>query len=291
MSGLVTGSLLFLLAVGAVAGPAVYAAELSATVSMPLGSSHVTCKDRNDCYIPSDTSIAVGGEVTWSNDDQAAHTVTSGTVEQGPDDLYDSGLMAPGATFSYTFEEPGEHPYFCIVHPWMIGSVTVAGERNEDMTGDEDDMPREEDTMMEGDDTMMEGDDTMTGDDEGGGCLIATAAYGSELAPQVQQLREIRDNTVMNTESGRAFMGAFNQVYYTFSPAIADMERESPVFREAVRVALTPMLATLSVLDHAGIDSEGEMLGAGIGIIALNLAIYMGIPAVAVLKIYQLGKK
>ena len=65
---------------------------------------------------------------------------------------------------------------------------------------------------------------------EGGGCLIATAAYGSEMAPQVQLLREIRDNTVLQTQSGTSFMTAFNTFYYTFSPAIADYERENPVF-------------------------------------------------------------
>ena len=69
-----------------------------------------------------------------------------------------------------------------------------------------------------------------------GGCLIATAAYGSEMAPQVQLLREIRDNQLMNTESGSAFMGAFNEMYYSFSPIIADMERENPMFKEAVKL-------------------------------------------------------
>merc|ERR1739841_18679 len=70
--------------------------------------------------------------------------------------------------------------------------------------------------------------------EEGGGCLIATAAYGSDLAPQVQMLREIRDNQLMNTESGTAFMSTFNNVYYSFSPAIADIERENPMFKEVV---------------------------------------------------------
>ena len=69
----------------------------------------------------------------------------------------------------------------------------------------------------------------------GGGCLIATAAYGSEMAPQVQLLREIRDNQLMNTESGKSFMNTFNDIYYSFSPTIADMERESPMFKEVVK--------------------------------------------------------
>ena len=75
-----------------------------------------------------------------------------------------------------------------------------------------------------------------------GGCLIATASYGSELAPQVQQLRELRDNTVLQTESGSAFMAGFNQFYYSFSPMIADYERENPAFKEAVKLTLTPLI-------------------------------------------------
>ena len=74
--------------------------------------------------------------------------------------------------------------------------------------------------------------------EEGGGCLIATAAYGSELAPQVQMLREIRDNQLMNTESGSAFMSTFNDIYYSFSPMIADYERENPLFKEAIKLSL-----------------------------------------------------
>jgi len=105
---------------------------------------------------------------------------------------------------------------------------------------------------------------------EGGGCLIATAAFGSEMAPQVQFLREIRDNTVMTTQSGTAFMTGFNQFYYSFSPYVADYERENPVFKEAVKVTLTPLLTSLTLLNYVDVDTEEEMLGYGIGIILLN---------------------
>ena len=88
-----------------------------------------------------------------------------------------------------------------------------------------------------------------------GGCLIATASYGSELAPQVQLLREIRDNTVLQTQSGESFMNGFNHIYYSFSPTIADYERENPVFKEAVKLTLTPLLASLTLLQHTDIDS------------------------------------
>ena len=115
---------------------------------------------------------------------------------------------------------------------------------------------------------------------EGGGCLIATAAFGSEMSPQVQQLREIRDNIVMQTSSGKSFMTGFNQIYYSFSPQIADYERENPIFKEAVKVTLTPMLTSFSLLAHVPIDTEQEMLGYGIGVILLNVGMYFVAPAI-----------
>jgi len=117
----------------------------------------------------------------------------------------------------------------------------------------------------------------------GGGCLIATATYGSELAPQVQMLREIRDNQLMNTESGSAFMTTFNELYYSFSPTIADMERESPIFKEIVKAGLTPMLSTLAIMENA--DTESEVLGLGLSVIALNLGMYLGIPSIVIVGI------
>ena len=118
-----------------------------------------------------------------------------------------------------------------------------------------------------------------------GGCLIATATFGSELAPQVQQLRELRDNTILKTSSGMAFMSTFNQIYYSFSPSIADMERENPVFKEFVKTALTPMISSLSLLNYADIDSEQEILAYGISLILLNVGMYIGIPAIVVVGI------
>jgi len=118
-----------------------------------------------------------------------------------------------------------------------------------------------------------------------GGCLIATAAFGSELSPQVQFLREIRDNTVLQTESGTSFMAGFNQFYYSFSPTISDYERENPTFKEAVKLTLTPLLASLTLLHYADIDSESEMLGYGIGIILLNIGMYFVAPAILIISI------
>ena len=113
-----------------------------------------------------------------------------------------------------------------------------------------------------------------------GGCLIATASFGSELAPQVQLLREIRDNTILQTKSGSIFMTGFNQFYYSFSPAVADYERENTAFKEAVKITLTPLLTSLTLLQYADIDSESVMLGYGIGVILLNIGMYFVAPAV-----------
>ena len=121
----------------------------------------------------------------------------------------------------------------------------------------------------------------------GGGCLIATATYGSEMSPQVQQLRELRDNQLMNTESGSAFMSTFNNVYYSFSPTIADYERESPIFKEIVKVGLTPMLSSLSLMESA--NSESEVLGMGLSVIMLNLGMYLAVPAAVIMKIRKLN--
>ena len=120
---------------------------------------------------------------------------------------------------------------------------------------------------------------------DGGGCLIATAAFGSELSPQVQFLREIRDNTVLQTESGTSFMAGFNQFYYSFSPTVADYERENPTFKEAVKLTLTPLLASLTLLHYADIDSESEMLGYGIGVILLNIGMYFVAPAILIMTV------
>ncbi len=121
----------------------------------------------------------------------------------------------------------------------------------------------------------------------GGGCLIATATYGSELAPQVQFLREIRDNTVLSTSSGTSFMNSFNQFYYSFSPTIADWERQNPVFKEATKLFITPMISSLSIMTLADNGSETEVLAFGISVIALNLGMYIVAPTAFAYKIHK----
>ncbi|HEY7367711.1 MAG TPA: peptidylprolyl isomerase [Nitrosopumilaceae archaeon] len=118
----------------------------------------------------------------------------------------------------------------------------------------------------------------------GGGCLIATATFGTELAPQVQQLREIRDNILLKTELGKSFLTQFNQVYYSFSPTISDLERQNPIFKETTRIVITPLLTSLSILNYLDIDSEAEMIGYGISLIALNIGMYFVAPAYVIHK-------
>jgi len=119
----------------------------------------------------------------------------------------------------------------------------------------------------------------------GGGCLIATAAYGSEISPQVQSLRELRDNSLLQTSSGKTFMTGFNKFYYSFSPTIADWERQNPIFKEVVKIILTPLLTSLSILNHVDMDTENTVLTYGIGIILLNVGMYFVMPIVALLTI------
>jgi len=125
-------------------------------------------------------------------------------------------------------------------------------------------------------------------DVKGGGCLIATATYGSELAPQVQQLREFRDNKLLKTKYGSNFMNTFNDFYYSFSPTISDYERENPIFKEAVKIAIIPMISSLSLLNYVDMDSEGNVLGFGISLILLNIGMYFIAPGIV---IYQIKKK
>ncbi len=86
-------------------------------------------------------------------------------------------------------------------------------------------------------------------------------------------------------------MSGFNQFYYSFSPAIADIERENNFFRETVKIVITPLLTSLSLLSYADIDSETEMLGYGLSLILLNVGMYFGLPVVIITKWYNRRRK
>jgi len=93
----------------------------STSVSIVQGSSSLT----TDAYQPNPIQVSAGATVTWTNDDSQPHTATSGE-NVTPDGTFDSGILAPAATFEHTFTAAGEYPYFCILHPNMIGTVSVS---------------------------------------------------------------------------------------------------------------------------------------------------------------------
>lgn len=206
-------------------------------------------------------SVSKDGEIVWGPT-QLSHT-SEGTLKNLKYEFEEKG--------TYNLEFGIEGILFQPIPLEKVSFVIVVGEAN----AQSDTQPTETKT---------------TEDENGGGCLIATATYGSELAPQVQQLRELRDNTLLKTESGKSFMSSFNQIYYSFSPVIADFERENPIFKEGVKITLTPMLSSLSILNSVDIDSEYEMLGYGISLILLNIGMYVGIPTIAILRLYQYRK-
>ena len=295
--------LLFTIAVGMISmSPASFADHHEITITPVPGSGlDSSCeKTEEGCFSPNTVTVYVGSVIIFSNTDTTIHNFASG----GPNDDvvgtvadengFNTAIMNPGESATWTPTEAGEFPYFDMIHPWMQGTIIVQEAEEETHSEEvvEETVGKEvvEETVVEEvvEETVVEEVATQESSEEGGGCLIATAAYGSELAPQVQLLREIRDNQLMNTESGSAFMGTFNDIYYTFSPTIADMERENPVFKEIVKAGLTPMLSTLTIMENA--NSESEVLGLGLSVIALNLGMYIGLPAFGILRLYQIRK-
>ena len=143
-----------------------FADHPKADVSIAPGSNIPGCETTNECYIPHEVTVDAGGEVVWTNDGTSATTVTSGNPADGPDGLFDSGLVDPGSSFSFKFEEHGEYRYFSMIHPWMAGVVTVQEASSEEETHEgeegEESHSMEEGEMMEGTD-MPEGDASATG--------------------------------------------------------------------------------------------------------------------------------
>jgi len=105
--------------------PLAFADHSKVDINMVVGSSNPGCETNNMCYMPYNAALDPGGEAMWHNIDTAAHTVSSGTPAEGLDDVFDSSLVAAGGMFSYKFEEAGTYDYFCMVHPWMTGTIIV----------------------------------------------------------------------------------------------------------------------------------------------------------------------
>jgi plastocyanin len=97
---------------------------IEADVIMPTKVSRPGCEETDSCYIPSKIIAKQGQTITWKNEDVAFHSVTSGIYGE-PTTLFDSGHLDPEEKFSYTFDEKGAYDYFCTLHPWMAGKVTV----------------------------------------------------------------------------------------------------------------------------------------------------------------------
>ncbi|UTY61637.1 MAG: hypothetical protein HPQ69_07040, partial [Marine Group I thaumarchaeote] len=208
----------------------------------------ITIQTNNEQFSSGDI-VSIDGQVSGGNTgDFVALEIKN---PSGETILIRTVTLGDGGSFDLKFKIPesGESGSYDIVANAQLGGQTIT----------------ETKTISK---TNTQSTSSNTSSKEGGGCLIATATYGSELSPQVQLLREIRDNQLLNTESGTAFMSTFNDIYYSFSPIIADYERENPYFKEAVKIAITPMISSLSLMENA--ESESEVLGIGISVIMLN---------------------
>ena len=148
---------LFAIAAGVFAmTPAAFADHPEVTIVPAEGSASPGCEETEEgCYIPKVATVDVGGVVIFSNTDSAAHTWTAGSLEDGPTGEFDTGLLMVDNSFEWKAETAGEIPYFCMVHPWMVGVIVVqeAGAAEE-----KDDHGDDKDGMMH-----SEGDATATG--------------------------------------------------------------------------------------------------------------------------------
>ncbi len=243
------------------------------------------------------SNVSISGSIK-DYDSSSGHGLTF-LVKSPANSIVTIGQLVPSSNGSFQYDFVAGGPLWKLSGDYIIefNYGSTSGETNINYVGGELDVSSTEPEPTEPEPTCGAGTELVNGicqviktdepEPNGGGCLIATAAYGTELAPQVQFLREIRDNTVMSTSSGSAFMTGFNQFYYSFSPTIADMERENPMFQEIVRAFITPMVSTLSIMTLAEDGSEVEVLGLGISVIALNFGMYIAAPALIGIKVHN----
>lgn len=232
-----------------------------------------------------ETIILSDGKLTWID-------ITVSIPEDYPTDIKfepkiratDSGVLGGAVKINISMTKP---------LTILIGNPIIEEEEEEIILTPVETPTVPEKQVTETEEPIPEGSFTITAaEEEGGGCLISTATFGSELAPQVQMLREIRDNKLLSSESGHTFMTGFNTIYYSFSPTIADWERESPIFREVVKITLTPLLTSLSILNYIDLDSESKVLASGISLIIFNIGMYFVAPALVIVKLnHKLQKK
>jgi predicted secreted protein with PEFG-CTERM motif len=254
---------LFAIVAGMVSSPA-FADHVSVIVSAPQGTSVPGCEETNECFMPYMVTVDVGGEVTWSNDDSAAHTVTAGSAADGPSGVFDSSLFMAGTTFSHTFEEEGEFPYFCMVHPWMQGIVTVG------------------EAMMDGDELMV---DIATGSANQGESLSIDVTFsmidGSDIEHVNYDVKATQNGEVVLDEMGvHDHDGVMNHMTAPLPAAASD---DAPVEVEVM-------------FNGFGIPGEGDFTGP-IGEVATTQvvpefgAVAMMILAVAIISIVAVTAK
>jgi predicted secreted protein with PEFG-CTERM motif len=119
--------------------PSAFADHSEVTVTVASGSGTPGCEETAEgCYLPKEVTVDVGGKVIFSNTDTAAHTFTAGTPSGGPTGEFDTGLVMAGGTYEATLETEGTVGYFCMVHPWMVGSIIVQAAAEEDNMESED---------------------------------------------------------------------------------------------------------------------------------------------------------
>ena len=145
-----TFSILAIIATGLLmTTPAAFAENAEITIEAVLGSGAPGCEETVEgCYIPSTATVDVGGVVIMSNPDTAAHTFTAGSPADGPTDEFDTGLVMAGNSFEWSPDTVGEIPYFCMVHPWMVGSIIVQEVEAEEETHEEEMMETQEDIYV-----------------------------------------------------------------------------------------------------------------------------------------------
>ncbi len=184
------------------------------TVTVPAGTGVAGCEATDECYLPHTIEVGPGTEVTWDNIDTVAHTVTAGSATEGPTGEFDSSLLLAGNTFEHEFEEVGEYPYYCIVHPWMAGVVQVTPyDHHDDDDAHGDDANKMTDNgdkpaMIDEDENTMPLTDTMTdmgnGDETNDGMTSSNMGNMNEMMPST--MANMMDGMMMTLEGGEVMV-------------------------------------------------------------------------------------
>ena len=199
--------------------PAAFADHPTATVSMPEGSGIPGCQETDTCFVPSEVSVDVGGSVTWTNDDSLLHFVTAGEV-RGDTTGYDypngfeSPLMNPGESYTVEDLKEGTYPYFCTVHPWMVGTLYVTESHSDSMEANGSMMEKDgENMMMDGDTDAMTGEMMMDGEKMDDDKMM----MGDEGMMMEGKVPESLDDVMVSIETQGGDMGSPVQINVAFT--------------------------------------------------------------------------